>query len=620
MNTQDTIEYFSRLYEDEILYSVLARYHFVSGGNNLKDTIIKVFGNNSVIPTIEFPTHLEYLTMNLGKYTNITSEILIENHTILPFYSVFNYKERIKEISQEMKYGDGKGIKHKIGYIAGSIGNKKGLYYCPLCLKEEYNKFGEGYFHRLHQLQGVHICNKHIRPLVRYPIYYKDVSRLQFIRLDKDNIKFNDEIRLGDIDIDKYKKIVDLAEFIVVNDLSSWNKEKVYDRCFIRLKDKGLTTVNRQIRQRQLYEEFTRYWGENTLIQLDSQVDFNNEYNWLKVLTRNSKRVTHPLRNILFILFLERKGEDFFLNNYDSKEQNLYPCLNPVANHYKDMVIKDVKITTDYKTRKPVGTFKCSCGFVYSRKMDTDMHSVGRIKEFGHIWKSKLYQLVDKEELSLNGIARYMKCDPKTVKKYARELNQNETVIRKLEEHQNIIIEDNCSTLERYIKRILDYIKDNPRASRTEVRNNFQKEYIWLYRNNKEKLNEMLPTKKLTKNDTSYKVDWDRRDKEVYIKIKEEYKRIIDNKEKVRITKTLLGRRSRYLSSIEKNLEKLPLTRNFINSVSETVEQYQSRRVVYITNSMKEQGEDLVQWKIIRGAGLKKPYKESVINKIDKLI
>ncbi|MBU3198169.1 hypothetical protein KPL48_02545 [Clostridium estertheticum] len=31
-------------------------------------------------------------------------------------------------------------------------------------------------------------------------------------------------------------------------------------------------------------------------------------------------------------------------------------------------VVKNLKITDDYKTRLPVGTFSCGRGFVYSRK------------------------------------------------------------------------------------------------------------------------------------------------------------------------------------------------------------------------------------------------------------
>ena len=45
-----------------------------------------------------------------------------------------------------------------------------------------------------------------------------------------------------------------------------------------------------------------------------------------------------------------------------------WPCLNKAADHYKQPVIQHVNITRDYKSSAPIGTFECSCKFVYARK------------------------------------------------------------------------------------------------------------------------------------------------------------------------------------------------------------------------------------------------------------
>ena len=42
--------------------------------------------------------------------------------------------------------------------------NKNGtrfLRYCPLCFKEDKQKYGEAYWHKAHQIRGVDVCNKH---------------------------------------------------------------------------------------------------------------------------------------------------------------------------------------------------------------------------------------------------------------------------------------------------------------------------------------------------------------------------------------------------------------------------------------------------------------------------
>lgn len=45
------LPFFSDPYPDELLYSAFARYHFYSGNIDLKDTLMELFGKNSVVPT-----------------------------------------------------------------------------------------------------------------------------------------------------------------------------------------------------------------------------------------------------------------------------------------------------------------------------------------------------------------------------------------------------------------------------------------------------------------------------------------------------------------------------------------------------------------------------------------
>ena len=80
---------------------------------------------------------------------------------------------------------------------------------------------------------------------------------------------------------------------------------------------KGNNTVN----QRKLYEEFISYYGKKFLKQLYSEIDYSKEYNWLKVISRKSKRTSHPLRHLLFINFLCDNIGKFFneINQYKIK-------------------------------------------------------------------------------------------------------------------------------------------------------------------------------------------------------------------------------------------------------------------------------------------------------------
>src|SRR5665648_235618 len=125
--------------------------------------------------------------------------------------------------------------------------------------------------------------------------------------------------------------------------------------------------------------------------------DKNDEYNWLKVATRNVARTVHPLRHILLILFLTNDMNDFFKGirkAYNPFGKGPWPCLNKASDHYRQDVVSRLIVTADYKTREPVGTFKCECGYIYSRKgpdkSKNDRYYKGRVKAFGSIWNLSL--------------------------------------------------------------------------------------------------------------------------------------------------------------------------------------------------------------------------------------
>lgn len=81
----------------------------------------------------------------------------------------------------------------------------------------------------------------------------------------------------------------------------------------------------------------------------------------------------------------------------------------------------------DYKSKRPVATFTCSCGFVYSRmgpdKDSSDRYRIGRKKHFGDVWVARLKEYLQEGTYSVREIARIFQCDPKTILKFDQSLN-----------------------------------------------------------------------------------------------------------------------------------------------------------------------------------------------------
>ena len=73
-----------------------------------------------------------------------------------------------------------------------------------------------------------------------------------------------------------------------------------------------------------------------------------------------------------------------------------------------------------------------------------------------------------------------------------------------------------------------------------------------------------------------------------------------------RITKSSLGKKINKLALLDKNIEKLPGCKFFINKVSETKQQFQLRRCQIVILKLKKDGLSLRDWNVQKQAGLRK--------------
>lgn len=157
------ITFFADPYKGELINHTIARNIQYDGRatrivlNELFDTM------NKVSRVLSLGNKIGNLAMNLGnKYT---SEYIIENFTVLPYYRMFctqcKYEEIHKFISE--KYSN-----NSSSLINVSSTLKEEIVYCPECIEEDINKYGEPYLHREHYLCGADVCYKHKEPLLMY--------------------------------------------------------------------------------------------------------------------------------------------------------------------------------------------------------------------------------------------------------------------------------------------------------------------------------------------------------------------------------------------------------------------------------------------------------------------
>ena len=153
------IAFFPDVYPDELAYSWFARYGVRTGYLHYRAIADDLFTSNTAKPNIEF-----LIRLNQEAYQMITSilpfEDVIMKHTMFPYYARFLPLERRQKAYDLLKDMD-KAFYDALYIRRTKTQNRQFLRYCPECVKENRNTYGETYWHRLHQLDHVDLCPIH---------------------------------------------------------------------------------------------------------------------------------------------------------------------------------------------------------------------------------------------------------------------------------------------------------------------------------------------------------------------------------------------------------------------------------------------------------------------------
>lgn len=153
------ISFFPDVYPDELVYSWLARYGVRTGYTNYRAIADDLFTSNTAKPNLEF-----VMELSQDAYRAVTSampfEEVILKHTMFPYYARFLPTERRQKaftqlLSMNKAYNDSLYIRRN------KTQHRQWLRYCPLCAEADRERYGETYWHRIHQLDHIDICPVH---------------------------------------------------------------------------------------------------------------------------------------------------------------------------------------------------------------------------------------------------------------------------------------------------------------------------------------------------------------------------------------------------------------------------------------------------------------------------
>jgi hypothetical protein len=428
------IEHFPDPFPDEILYSVWARFSDLSNFHTLSDVFEELFYNRKIKPIVDLPCHLGHFFNRLPFGHSYTIDLLINNHTLLPFYSPFLPPERYKSLREQMISGNGKAVQKKAVGVNIRIQLPLYLRYCPMCVERDREKFGACYWHRLHQVPGVVICPTHAIFLENSTVHAQSTfSRQEFISAER---VISTPVSRQAESTPLYTFFRDIAldaAYLLNSPLSSLGDQFLKKQYSAMLAQNSFLTLGELVRKADLITAFVDYYPAELLRLMNCEVHYAlNRQAWLTTLPHRSNHVLHPLHHLLAIRFLGSTIQEFCHREFKCPqffEPGPWPCLNPVCVHYQQCSINTYQISEKTKG-KYQGIFTCECGFSYSRysQIGSDFSSDSgtekrAILSYGSVWESKLRELWLDPTVSQKEIARRLHISEVCLKWHVTEMH-----------------------------------------------------------------------------------------------------------------------------------------------------------------------------------------------------
>jgi hypothetical protein len=154
--------FFPDPFEDELLYSVLARMWVMLGETSSQHLFRAAFGYTSrsrVDATI--PTNLTLFANRLAYGISGGCDALIDRHTALPYLSRFMEPNTYWHVRDRMKGHDASASLTRRLLQDNSRLWQGSLAFCPSCVVADIGDYGMPGFRRVHQMPGVFVCPRH---------------------------------------------------------------------------------------------------------------------------------------------------------------------------------------------------------------------------------------------------------------------------------------------------------------------------------------------------------------------------------------------------------------------------------------------------------------------------
>ncbi|CAO3402372.1 hypothetical protein [Azospirillum palustre] len=298
------ISYFPAAYPDELLYSLLARYHLHSCSTSPKQTLDDLYGDRNVRATMDLPGHLGALCRRLPPDRGFTPEQLAAGFTLLPYYAAFERPLIVAQTLAAMIEGHADGIHLRLGMTASTVTAPDRLRFCPACHAEALARYGERYWRRAHQLPGVLVCPDHGVPLADSTVSIGRQHQHAFTPADERNCGDDHPTPAWATNESCWAILLDIAQrstALLSRQVEGAEPSALSAGYRTALTDRRLASAHGRVDQRRLHDAFLV-----ALAPALTALSLPDDWSWLAGIVRKQRHAFHPLHRVLFGLFLDR--------------------------------------------------------------------------------------------------------------------------------------------------------------------------------------------------------------------------------------------------------------------------------------------------------------------------
>lgn len=599
------LAYFPEIYPDELLYSVLGRLMCHSGIFSSRHLPEDAFGSHFWRTKTFLQTNLGRLAENLSPSRGLTAQRLATETTLLPYFTAYRpQKDRDWALAVLTEDGgNAHTMYNRLGLMPSSVRLPSTLRYCPICRVEMLERHGELYWRRDHQLPGVVVCPIHYAPLANSRVILAHTSRHEFIAANEDNCPTNPAPPTW-ADRPEAVRVLQSVAIASTNLLTNPPPARSFAACgeevHLALRLRGFSPRGIYTDQGALADKFSTHFGP--IMNILSEA---NRGNWLKLITRIHRQAFAPLHHILIRLLIESLPLVEAKNPFDPGP---WPCRNSLAKHYGQLVITNCKVHRRHG--KSIGVFRCSCGYAFSTASESG--SRAKILDFGQMFKARLRKLVT----SGNGLcstAEALHVTPNTILRYTALLGL-ETPWKARHVRAKLPPIDRDAMRAAWTHGHTSA----PDLTRTQLRCRIPAVYGWLYSNDRAWLEEQPPV--ITTNTCKKpRVNWLDLDAEKAETLRQEAARLRIQIPPQKITCAALERAIGRIDWLTTRLHKLPLCAIALSELTESVEEFQRRRIIWAAEELRQREAPISVSRLRRLIHLKSDRSPEVENFLRKI-